>query len=891
MTTPPHPIGIVTFLFTDIEGSTSRWEAQSAEMGAALARHDEVLRAAIETHGGWLFKHTGDGVLAAFSSPNGAVLAAIDAQRALELPVRMGIATGEAEQRGDDYFGPTLNRAARIMTAGHGGQVLLANSTASLVTGVDVIDLGERRLRDLSGAQRIFQVRAEGLLEQFPPLRTVDTVPGNLPAQQTSFVGREGEVATLAELVRAHRLVTLTGVGGVGKTRLALQVAAELVPDFPDGVWLIEFAPVGDPAAVPDTMASALGIVQQPGKSVTESVAEALAGRHRLLVLDNCEHVLDAAANIVEAIFERSRTVKVLATSREGLRLSAEHLWPVPSLAVSEGDDSPGVQLFVERARAVSPQFTLDREADALAVVEICRRLDGIPLAIELAAARMVSMRPAEVRDRLGDRFRLLAGGRRGLERHQTLRHAVQWSYDLLDANEHLLLNRCSVFAGGFELDGAVAVGGGGELDDYAVLDLLDALVRKSLLTADASGDATRYRMLETIRQFAEDQLAATGSSDEVRDLDAGYFVGKADALMADFNEPKRREASRWFERELANLRAAFRWSADRGDLDAAAAIAIFGSLIGYGSDRWESVTWAEELLEPARAAKHGRLASLYLMASYCGWVGRAAEGVAYAESALGLLDGPDHQVAPIGGSYQWIASAYGVIGAFDKMVPMFEREIASSGDPTGLAAIGIGQALFFSGRSEDGMARAVAAVAAAEAGGNPGAIAYALFVYGQTHAAVDPTRAKAAWERGITVARAGESRAWVNRISGALAGLEAVIGDPGNALALFAEAIDGFHDGGNITSLLGQGLGGLSIALDGLDHYVAAATLMGVSGGPPPYVPGFQAATVHLREALGDQTFERLTREGAAMELGDAVRYAHQQIQLAREALATASA
>jgi predicted ATPase/class 3 adenylate cyclase len=883
--TNSHPTGTVTFLFTDIEGSTGRWETQTAEMGEALARHDDTLRTTVEAHGGWMFKHTGDGVLAAFPSPNGAVQAAIEAQRALELPARMGIATGEAELRGDDYFGPTLNRAARVMAAGHGGQVLVANSTAGIVTGVDLLDLGERRLRDLSGPQRIFQVLAEGLREKFPPLRTVDTVPGNLRSQATSFIGRESEITELVEAVRANRLVTLTGVGGVGKTRLALQVAAELVPDFPEGVFVVELVSVGDPAAVPDAVANALGIVQQPRKSVTESVAEAVAGRYRLLVLDNCEHVLDAAANIVEAIFERSKTVKVLATSREGLRLSAEHLWPVPSLAVSDGEDSPGVRLFVERARAASPRFTLDREADALAVVEICRRLDGIPLAIELAAARMLSMRPAEVRDRLGDRFRLLAGGRRGLERHQTLRHAVQWSYDLLDPHEHLLLNRCSVFAGGFDLDGAVAVGGGGELDEYAVLDLLDALVRKSLLTAEAAGDAMRYGMLETIRQFAVEQLAFTGSSDEVRDLHARYFVRKENSLIANRDGPKLHEASHWLEREMANLRAAFRWSSSRGDLDSAAAIAIYGSLIGYASDRWEPVAWAEELLEPARAAEHGRLATLYLMASFCGWGGRVAEGIAYAESALKLLDGPGHQVATVGGSYVWVASAYGVAGRFDKMIPMFEREIASSGDGLRTAAIGIGQALFFSGRSEEGMARAVAAVAVAEAGGNPGEIAYALFVYGQAHATVDPFRAKAAMERGLAVARAGEVRSWVNRISSALAGLEATIGDPRKALGLFGAAIDGLYDAGNITTLLGQGLGGLAVALDRLGHHDAAATLIGFTG-QRPNVRGFAEAEVHLRSVLGDETFERLSREGAALELADAVRYAHEQIRLAREEL-----
>jgi predicted ATPase/class 3 adenylate cyclase len=883
--TAPRPTGIVTFLFTDIEGSTGRWEAQSAEMGAALAKHDDALSSAIEAHGGWLFKHTGDGVIAAFPSPNGAVLAAVEAQRTLELPVRMGIATGEAELRGDDYFGPTLNRAARIMAAGHGGQVLLANSTAAMLAGIDLLDLGERRLRDLSGAQRIFQVRAEGLREQFPPLRTLDTVPGNLRPQATSFIGREEEVAELVEAVRANRLVTLTGVGGVGKSRLALQVAAELIPDFPEGVWFIELAPVGDPAAVPDAVANALGFVHQPALSVAKSVVETLAGRLSLLVFDNCEHVLDAVADLVDAIFGRSNSVKVLATSREGLRVPAEHLWPVPSLAVREGADSPGVALFVARARAVLPRFTIEREADAAAVVEICGRLDGIPLAIELAAARMVSMRPSEVRDRLGDRFRLLAGGRRGLERHQTLRHAVRWSYDLLDANERLLLNRCSIFAGGFDLEAAVAVGGGGELDEYAVLDLLDALVRKSLLNAEQSGDRTRYGMLETIRQFAQEELAGTGSSDKVRNLHASYFVGKEDALIADWNGPKRPETNHWLERELANLRAAFRWSVNRGDLDSAAAIAIYGSLVGYAADRWEPVAWAEELLERARAAEHGRLAALYLMASFCGWAGRAADGIAYAEAAMKLLDGPRNQVVPNGGSYLWVASAYGVAGDFDKQIPMYEREIASSGDPLGNARIGIGQALFFSGHQEEGMARAVAAVAAAEAGGNPGSIAYALFVYGQTHAAVDSSGAKAAMERGLTVARAGEVRFWVNLISPMLAALEDALGEPQKALDLFAAAIDGLYNAGNITSLRGPGLGGLAVSFDRRGRLEAAATLTGASG-PRPNLPGFSAATDHLRTVLGAPRFDECVAAGAAMELGDAVRYARQQIQLARTEL-----
>jgi predicted ATPase len=476
---------VVTFLFTDVEGSTRRWENDAEGMRAALAAHDEVLHKAIEAHGGFMFKHTGDGVCAAFSSPRAGVDAAIAAQRKLELPVRMGIATGEAELRDGDYFGAVLNRAARVMAAGHGGQILLAESTAGLLSGVDLVDLGPRRLRDLPTSVQVFQVQAEGLRTDFPSLRALDVSPGNLRPAPTSFIGRESELDEVQAAVKAHRLMTLTGVGGVGKTRLATEVAARLADEFPDGVWFFDLAAVADPAAVPDAVAAVLGIIQQPGKSVANSVAAALEGRVRLLVFDNCEHVLDAAAGLVEAVLAHSATVKLLATSREGLRVADEQLWPVPSLDVGAGIDSAAVNLFVERARSVAPRFSVAEPSEAGAVVEICRRLDGIPLAIELAASRMASMTVNEVRDRLDQRFRLLVGSRRGLARHHTLRHAVAWSYDLLDDAEKALLDRCSVFAGGFDLQSACAVAGFDDCDDYTVLDLLDALVRKSLLVAD----------------------------------------------------------------------------------------------------------------------------------------------------------------------------------------------------------------------------------------------------------------------------------------------------------------------------------------------------------------------------------------------------------------------
>src|SRR5271165_2201492 len=617
-------------------------------MRVALAAHDLVLRGAIETHGGWLFKHTGDGVCAAFASPRSALDAAVAAQRKLELPVRMGIATGEAELREGDYFGAVLNRAARVMAAGHGGQILLAESTAGLLSGVDLVDLGPRRLRDLPTAVGVFQVRAAGLHTEFPPLRALDASPGNLRAATTSFIGRESEVAELQAAVKAHRLVTLTGVGGVGKTRLAVEVAARLGDEFPDGVWFFELAAVTDPAAVPDAVAAVLGITQQPGKSVSESVAAALEGRSRLLVFDNCEHVLDAAADLIEAILAHSATVRILATSREGLGVPDEQVWPVRSLDAASGIDSAAVSLFVERAQGIAPSFAMVDGDEAAAVTEICQRLDGIPLAIELAASRMASMSASEMRDRLDHRFRLLVGSRRGLERHHTLRHAMAWSYDLLDDTEKTVLDRCSVFAGGFDLQSACAVAGSDDLDEYAILDLLDALVRKSLLIADRSLGRTRFSMLETIRQFAEEQLVARGEASEIRAAHSRYFAGREADILALWDSPRQRAACDWFTIELANLRTAFRWAADHGDLDVAATIASYAGFLGTAVQTFEPIAWAEELIESARVADHPRLSFLYVIASLCYVAGRIEAAVRYCNAGQIVL-GRSRDALPYG--------------------------------------------------------------------------------------------------------------------------------------------------------------------------------------------------------------------------------------------------
>jgi predicted ATPase/class 3 adenylate cyclase len=568
-----RPSGTVTFLMSDIEGSTRRWVDQPDTMRAALAQHDEVIADAVETYGGWLFKHTGDGIVAAFGSARAAIDAAIAAQRRLELPVRMGICSGAVELRGEDYFGPALNRTARTMEAGHGGQILVAASTALLIESFDLVDLGEHRLRDLSQPQRIWQARAAGLRHDFPPLRTLDVAAGNLPSQSTSFLGREHDLAEITAMIRRARLVTLTGVGGVGKTRLSLQVAASLSPGFQGGCWQVQLASVLDPAATGHAVAAVFGVTQQQSQTIEQSIVESLGGRQLLLVLDNCEHLINEAAALSRAIIDRCPGVTLLATSREALTIEGEQVYPVPPLGFLDGIHSPAVKLFAERARAVAPDFSVNGHGDD--VSEICRRLDGIPLAIELAAARIRAMSPAQIRARLDDRFRLLTGGpRHGLERHQTLRHAVQWSFDLLTPTERAVLSRCAVFAGGFSLEAAEQVCAGAEAGEVEILDLLDGLVRKSLVSVDRSGDMVRYSLLETIRQFGEEQLAATQEIEAVRRCHAEYFAADSRMNFELWRSPRQIEAYRWLDREMGNLRAAFRWAVDRGDIETAGSLA-----------------------------------------------------------------------------------------------------------------------------------------------------------------------------------------------------------------------------------------------------------------------------------------------------------------------------
>ena len=877
------PSGVVTFLFTDVEGSTRRWETNAGVMRAALAAHDEVLRSVVEAHRGFLFKHTGDGVCAAFSSPKAAVDAAIAAQQALQLPVRMGIATGEAELRDGDYFGAVLNRAARVMAAGHGGQILVAESTAVLLSEVELFNLGSRRLRDVPIPITVFQLQAPGLPTDFPPLRTQDVNPGNLRRMETSFIGRESELDEVQAAVNSHRLVTLTGAGGVGKTRLATEVATQLAADFPDGVWVFELAAVADPAVVPDAVAAVLGITQQAGKTVSESVAAAQEGRLRLLVLDNCEHVLNAAADLIEATLACSATVRILATSREGLGVPDEQVWPVRSLDVAAGIDSAAVSLFVERAQSIAPNFSIVGGDEAAAVTEICQRLDGIPLAIELAASRMASMSASEVRDRLDQRFRLLVGSRRGLSRHQTLRHAVAWSYDHLDDAEKALLDRCSVFAGGFDLESACAVMGVD--DEFATLDLLDALVRKSLMVADRSSGRTRFSMLETIRQFAEEQLVGSGSADEARAAHARHFAHRETEIMALWDGPRQRETYDWFAIEVANLRTAFRWAADHNDLDVAASIVSYAGFIGLLTESYEPSGWAEELIEAARAADHPRLAEVYAVASLCWMSGRIEAAVRYTDAAwIVLTERRDVMPSPINGM---IGGAYMASGHPEQWVEWCRAQL-DQGPNTN---VNIRGCLVFGlvnggGSGEEAMAATNGLVEAAEGTANPWMLSFALFAYGFACREANPARALDAARRGLVIAHDSGNRLNETQLALTLGRLEAEHGDIAFAFDHLSLAIRHMHDSGDTT--IDTPLAALAALFDRLGRHESAAIIAGFALSPLTALatPELNKAITHLRDLFGAQTYESLARKGDTMTTAEIVTYAYDQIDQVRAEL-----
>jgi predicted ATPase/class 3 adenylate cyclase len=737
------------FLFTDLAGSSRLWERQPDAMQVALADHDAIVAAAVQAHGGEVFSTMGDGFAATFADVGDAVAAAVDAQRNLrgyswgptgELRVRMGIHIGPAQRRGTDYFGPTLNRCARLMALGHGGQVLVSAAARDRL-GADhqTHDLGYHQLRDLAAPEHVFQLVADGMDVDFPPLRGVEGSAGNLPLQLTSFVGRRDDVDGVLAALESGRVLTLSGVGGVGKTRLALQAAAAVASQFADGVWLCELAALGDPDAVPHVVAALFGVQAEPDRSLTGLLAERLRTSKTLLVLDNCEHVLDAVVELVEAVLAACPGVTVLATSREPLVVAGEIVRPVRALG---SDDA--LELFVDRASAARPEFTLN-DGNEAAVAEICRRLDGVPLAIELAAARVLSMGPTEIAQRLDERFRLLTGGRRtALERQRTLRGTVDWSYDLLDAAEQTVFCRLAVFAGGFTIDAAEAVAGTD--DSGSVADAVWSLVRKSMLVADVQEESTRYTMLETLRQYAEEQLVGRGEADDIRRAHSSYLAALAEQAREGERRPEEGTWARRLDLELANFRAALSWAADHDRPETAGRLIAALGLHAYMYMWSEFDTWATTVAAAIdRAGEHVTPSTAiftYAIAADFAWAAgesrRAQElidrgSARVDEKAIGISIDPDAVVElETARSNVCLATgdAAGAIEAIEQGVAVAHRSA-----PAMLARsqAHLALALAAANRTAEARTTAEAALALARTTGNPTTIGYSGFALGES--------------------------------------------------------------------------------------------------------------------------------------------------------------
>jgi predicted ATPase/class 3 adenylate cyclase len=625
-----YPSGTVTFLFTDIEGSTRLAQEYPDAMPSLLARHNEILRQAIEEQNGFVFQIVGDSFCASFHNTSDALNAALRAQRSLHheswdpapIKVRMGIHTGQAEiQEKGEYQGYlTLSHIQRLMSAAHGGQVLLSFAAQELVRdelpeGATLRDMGERRLRDVLRPEHIYQLIISDLPSEFPPIKTLEVFLHNLPAQMTSFIGRETELAEIKQALKAHRLVTLTGSGGAGKSRLSLQVGMESLPEFSDGAWLVELAPVTDPALVPQTLLSTFNLREDRHRSVLDVLIDYLRGKNLLLLLDNCEHLIEACAQISDSLLQACPKLHILASSREALGITGEFAYRVPSLNTPNPEKLPpldqlekadSIRLFIERAATAKPGFILT-DVNAFSLAQICFRLDGIPLAIELAASRVKVLSPDQIAARLDDRFRLLTGGSRtALPRQQTLRAMIDWSYSLLSDPEKSLFRRLAVFVGGWTLEAAESVCASPLQNDIlpeGVLDLLTRLVDKSLVVMEETAGEIRYHRLETIRQYSREKFFETDEVQAVRDRHLDYFVRFAELVDKKL---KSKEQLLWQNRmsaEQDNLRAALEWGLSRNPdsaLRIAGAANLFWTAGGYSA---EGFRWTQKAL--AQVEKH----------------------------------------------------------------------------------------------------------------------------------------------------------------------------------------------------------------------------------------------------------------------------------------------
>jgi predicted ATPase len=705
---------------------------------------------------------------------------------------------------------------------------------------------------------------------------------GNLPVQSTSLIGRSESIDQVAALLDTTRLITLLGMGGLGKTRMSIEVANHVRRRFPDGTWFVDLAALTDARAVGLAAAGVFGVAQQSGKTIEQSIVDSLGARRLLLVLDNCEHVTTAAAALAHAVLAGCPQVKIIATSREALSISGEHVWQVPALRVS-GDAAPAVELFIDRALSVAPGF--DASVHREAIGEICKALDGIPLAIELAAARVRSLNPRQILERLSDPLRLLTGGSRAPDRarHQTLRAAVQWSYDLLSPSERAVLARASVFAGGMTLDAAESVCACEDVVVEDVFDVLDSLVSKSLLSVERHTDRVRYGMLETIRSFCTEKLTETGEADNTRHQHAEYFAHQAATYFELWRSPREREAYEWLDLEINNVRVAFRWAMDHEEVDIAARIASAVGDMGRFRLREEAANWAEEIVDAARAVRHRRLTILLTWSASTAWAfSRFDDAKRFGEEAIALRDDPSFD--PFVWAYGDLAFVSIFAGNIDGAIELLKTGAAHPTDRHDRFMLAF--QLFImatAGHAAEALEIADDAVRTVEAAGVPMSIAVAYGAKGAALEATDPDAALSAYERGIEVARDAGCRFMETLIAPRLAALHARGGDPAAALAGFERMLLSFGEATDIASVSAW-RASLVVMLAKLGHHQAAATLHGTFAGKieaAGVVPEHTAAVEQVRAALGDHAFTSASARGAAMSLRQATDFSIEQVRL----------
>jgi predicted ATPase/class 3 adenylate cyclase len=908
---PSVPSGTVTLLFTDIEGSTRLLRSLGAAFAEVLAVHHELLRGAIAERGGTELGSAGDGLYAAFPSARAAVLAAVEGQQRLAaqiwpggvtVKVRMGLHTGEPAQGATGLVGIDVHRAARISAAGHGGQILVSRTARDLLgdelpPGYSLRDLGEHRLKDLPEPERIYQVQAPGLETDFPAVQSADARPNNLPRRLTTVVGRDAEIAEARRTLAVVPLLTLTGPGGVGKTRLAEEVASQALDDFEGGIWFVELGSIADPSLVEGQIAAVLGIVDQPGQPLLTTIVDHLRGRTLLLVLDDCEHVLAVCADIADAILRSCESIRIIATSREPLGIEGEALLSVPSLSAPDPEalldpatltDFAAARLFVERARAAQPSFAVSA-ANAASIARICRRLDGIPLAIELAAARVRALPPEQIAARLDDRFRLLTGGlRTAVPRHQTLRATMDWSFELLSERERAVLRRLAVFAGGATLEAAEAICGSEPVEAADVLDMLTRLVDRSLVMADASGEESRFRLLETVREYGRERLVAAGDAGPTLRAHRDWYLALVEEAAAGFfHGPPQATWIARLDREHDNLRAALAWSHDQpGEretgLRIAAAMWRYWEIRGHQA---EGLAWLERMLDTPGAEPTALRANAFTGAGILAFMkGDATAAWRFHEQSLESHRSLGDQAA-ISYAASNLANVALQLDRPDQARALYEEGLTIAmerGDAVGagISLLNLGDAWARIGDRTASEARFEEAVEAFRRLGDRWLVAQALDGWGLARGrAGDAADARELHEQALGIYEGiGDARS-VARVLLNLGDLTARTGDLAEAEELLRRSLE--------VRVRIDDLPGIAVGLEHLAWVVAperaesAATLLGTAEAirdrlrapvPLPERATYQRQRDALVEGLGRTAFDAARDAGRAMSLGAAL-------------------